>query len=65
LREVARCTHDRVTINTFMLERSHMLMSFVEQMTQINQGRAFYAAPERLGEYILVDYVKQKRKVVA
>jgi uncharacterized protein with von Willebrand factor type A (vWA) domain len=65
LREVARCTRDKVTINTFMLERSHMLMSFVEQMTQINQGRAFYAAPERLGEYILVDYVKQKRKVVA
>lgn len=64
LREVQRCTRERVTINTFMLDRSYSLMSFIEQMTQINQGRAFFAAPERLGEYILVDYVRQKRRVV-
>ena len=33
-------------------------------MTKINRGRAFYATPERLGEYILVDYVGNKRKQV-
>jgi uncharacterized protein with von Willebrand factor type A (vWA) domain len=65
LREVQRCTRERVVINTFMLERSYSLMSFVEQMAEINKGRAFFAAPEHLGEYILVDYVRQKRKVVA
>ena len=32
-------------------------------MTKINKGRAFFATPERLGEYILVDYVNQKRRV--
>jgi len=62
LREVVRCTRDRIVINTFMLERSHDLTDFVNQMTAINKGRAFYATPEALGEYILVDYVNSKRK---
>ena len=37
-------------------------MAFVEQMARINRGRAFFAAPDRLGEYILVDYVRNKRR---
>jgi uncharacterized protein with von Willebrand factor type A (vWA) domain len=49
LKEVQRCTRERITINTFMLERSHALVSFVEQMTKINNGRAFYSTPEKLG----------------
>jgi uncharacterized protein with von Willebrand factor type A (vWA) domain len=64
LREVGRCTRENIVINTFMLERGHYLIDFVEQMTKINRGRAFYATPERLGEYILVDYVDNKRKKV-
>jgi uncharacterized protein with von Willebrand factor type A (vWA) domain len=64
LREVGRCTRERIVINTFMLERGHYLIDFVDQMTKINRGRAFYATPERLGEYILVDYVENKRKRV-
>jgi len=65
LREVHRCTKDRIVINTFMLERSHYLAAFVNQMTKINKGRAFFATPDRLGEYILVDYVASKRKKMA
>jgi len=61
---VGRCTRENIVINTFMLERGHYLIDFVEQMTKINRGRAFYATPERLGEYILVDYVDNKRKKV-
>jgi uncharacterized protein with von Willebrand factor type A (vWA) domain len=60
LREVARCTREGITINTFMLERSRALAQFVDQMTRLNRGRAFYATPERLGEYVLVDYVGKK-----
>ena len=60
LREVARCTRDGITINTFMLERSRALTEFVERMTRLNRGRAFFATPERLGEYILVDYVGRR-----
>ena len=62
LREVGRCTRDGITINTFMLERSRALAEFVEKMTRLNRGRAFYATPERLGEYVLVDYVAKKRR---
>lgn len=65
LREVVRCTKDDIVINTFMLERGRSLMEFVNNMTQINKGRAFYATPERLGEYILVDYLSGKTKRVA
>jgi uncharacterized protein with von Willebrand factor type A (vWA) domain len=61
LKEVQRCTRDGITINTFMLDESRSLMAFVEQMARINGGRAFFAAPDRLGEYVLVDYVRNKR----
>jgi uncharacterized protein with von Willebrand factor type A (vWA) domain len=64
LREVTRCTRDRIVINTFMLERSYYMADFVEQMTRVNKGRAFYATPEALGEYILVDYVASKTKKI-
>jgi uncharacterized protein with von Willebrand factor type A (vWA) domain len=65
LKEVQRCTREGITINTFMLERSQYLMAFVEQMTRINRGRAFFSGPERLGEYLLVDYVSSKRRRVS
>ena len=64
LREVQRCTKDGITINTFMLERSRALADFVAHMTRLNRGRAFYASPERLGEYVLVDFVNRRTKRV-
>jgi uncharacterized protein with von Willebrand factor type A (vWA) domain len=60
LREVKRCTMEGIVINTFMLERSHYLADFVKQMTRINHGRAFFATPDRLGDYILLDYVSNR-----
>jgi uncharacterized protein with von Willebrand factor type A (vWA) domain len=65
LREVVRCTREQITINTFMLARGHYLVDFVNQMSKINTGRAFYVEPERLGEYVLVDYVGHKRRRVS
>ncbi len=62
LREVRRCTRDRVVINTFMLERGPYLTEFINQMTRINKGRAFFVSPDRLGEYVLVDYVSGKQR---
>ncbi|MCX2728484.1 VWA domain-containing protein [Thermomicrobium sp. 4228-Ro] len=61
LKEVARCTRDEIVINTFMLERSPYLASFVNEMTRINKGRAFFSTPDHLGEYIVMDYVANKR----
>jgi uncharacterized protein with von Willebrand factor type A (vWA) domain len=65
LREVQRCAREGITINTFMLERSRALAEFVAHMTKLNRGRAFYATPERLGEYVLVDFVDRRSKRVS
>ncbi len=65
LREVVRCTKDGITINTFMLERSPALTDFVGLVTELNRGRAFYAEPERLGEYVLVDFVQRRTRRVS
>jgi uncharacterized protein with von Willebrand factor type A (vWA) domain len=62
LKEVRRCTRKGIVINTFMLDRNYYLKEFVNQIAKMNKGRVFYTTPERLGQYILVDYVAQKRK---
>jgi len=64
LREVERVTRRGITINTFMLDDSPSLRAFVERMTRINKGRALYTRPDRLGQYLLVDYLTKKRKRV-
>src|SRR3984893_490975 len=65
LLEVQRCTREGITINTFMLEDDSWMIAFVNQMAQINHGRTFYADKNNLGEYLLVDYLNNKRKFVA
>ncbi len=64
LREVRRVTRKGITINTFMLDNSPELMRFVEAMTRINKGRAFYTTPGQIGEYIMVDYLARKRRKI-
>ena len=61
LREVVRCTRDGIRINTFMLDPSGHLRAFVEKLTRLNKGRAFFTSPETLGDYVLVDFIEQKR----
>jgi uncharacterized protein with von Willebrand factor type A (vWA) domain len=61
LREVLRCTKDQIRINTFGLGADGSLRAFIEQMTQINRGRAFFTTPENLGDYVLVDFMEGKR----
>ena len=65
LREVVRATRDGITINTFMMERSLYMVQFIDDLMKINRGRVFAATPDRLGEYVLVDYVANKRKLVS
>lgn len=62
LLEVKRCTREHIVINTFMLESNHHLVQFVNHMTRLNRGRAFFISPDRLGDYVLVDYVTAKRR---
>lgn len=63
MREVMRCTKDNITINSFVLDASGQLRSIIEQMTQINKGRAFFTSADNLGEYMLVDFFENRRKM--
>ena len=65
LREVVRCTKEQIRINTFGLGADGSLRAFIEQMTQINRGRAFFTTPEHLGDYVLVDFMEGKRALAA
>jgi uncharacterized protein with von Willebrand factor type A (vWA) domain len=65
LEEVKRCTTAGIVINSFMLERTSYLTQFIDYVSRINRGRAFYSSPENLGEYILIDYINNRRKRVA
>ncbi len=64
LKEVKRCTQKDIVINTFMLDRNYYLKEFVNQVARLNKGRVFYTTPDKLGQYILVDYVASKKKTV-
>lgn len=61
LKQVKRITKHGATINTFMLDDAPELVGFVERMTQINRGRAFYTQPHQLGSFLMVDYISQRR----
>jgi uncharacterized protein with von Willebrand factor type A (vWA) domain len=62
LREVLRCTKEGIRINTFVLDVTSALRAFIEQMTQINRGRAFFTTNSDLGDYVLVDFIQQRRE---
>ena len=48
-----------------MLDADYGLKSFVEQLTAVNRGRAFFTNPETLGDYVLVDFIEHKRSARA
>ncbi|MFN2426588.1 MAG: VWA domain-containing protein [Candidatus Binatia bacterium] len=64
LKEVERVTRRGICINTFMLDDSPLLRAFVQRMTAINRGRAFYTTPQQLGHFVLVDHVGKRRKIL-
>jgi uncharacterized protein with von Willebrand factor type A (vWA) domain len=62
LLEVQRCTQQRITINCFMLETNHYLRNFIKRLTRLNRGRAFFVNSQKLGDYVLVDFVNNRRQ---
>jgi uncharacterized protein with von Willebrand factor type A (vWA) domain len=63
LREVVRCTRAGIRINTFMLDATSALTSFIERLTEINRGRAFFTTSQDLGSYVLVDFLQHHRRM--
>ena len=64
LTEVAKATREDIRINTFVLDVTHYLQNFVEQISRMNGGRAFFTTNEDLGDYLLMDFVDQKQSVL-
>ncbi|HUF42723.1 MAG TPA: VWA domain-containing protein [Verrucomicrobiae bacterium] len=62
LKEVKRCTQSGIKINTFMLGADFYRQGFIDQLSRLNTGRVFYTTPDQMGNYIVVDYLNNKRK---
>lgn len=63
LQQVLRATREGIRINTFMLDATPYLQQFIERLTQLNRGRAFFTTPETLGDYVLVDFLESRRRI--
>ncbi|NLD78634.1 MAG: VWA domain-containing protein, partial [Acidimicrobiales bacterium] len=63
LTEVMRATRESIRINTFMLDATPYLQRFIEQLTELNRGRAFFTTPDTLGDYVLVDFLESRRQM--
>jgi len=62
LREAKRCTQRGIRVNTFMLDTHRLSSTFVMQMAKASKGRVFFTTADNLGQYLLVDYVANKRR---
>ena len=64
LHEVAKCKRSGILINTFMLASDHGLVQFVQKVTEMCRGKAYFTTPYTLGQYLLMDYVSNKTKTI-
>ena len=64
LEEVNRCRKQGILINTFMLASDYGLVQFVQQVTQICKGKAYFTTPYTLGQYLLMDYMNRKTRTI-
>lgn len=62
LDEALACRREKIVISTFMVARDPYLINFVEELTKANKGRAYYSTLQNLGEFIFVDYIRNRRK---
>jgi Ca-activated chloride channel homolog len=62
--EVARCKKQGVLINTFMLASDYGLVQFVQKVTEMCQGKAYFTTPYTLGQYLLLDYMNRKTRTI-
>jgi Ca-activated chloride channel family protein len=62
LDEAVACRREHIPITTFMVARDPYLINFVEELTKANQGRAYYSSLSNLGEFVFVDYIRNRKK---
>jgi len=64
LEEVNRCKKQGILINTFMLASDYGLVNFVQKVTEICRGKAYFTTPYTLGQYLLMDYMNRKTRTI-
>jgi Ca-activated chloride channel family protein len=64
LEEVGRCKRAGIMINTFMLAQEFNLVQFVQKVSAMCRGKAYFTSPDRLGSYLLMDYMNRRMKTV-
>jgi len=64
LEEVNRCKKQGILINTFMLASDYGLINFVQKVTEICRGKAYFTTPFNLGQYLLMDYMNRKTRTI-
>jgi len=64
LDEVNKCKRAGIMINTFMLASDHGLVQFVQKVTEMCKGKAYFTTPYTLGQYLLMDYMSRKSKTI-
>src|SRR5437588_11704133 len=64
LQEVSKCKRAGVMINTFMLASEYGLVQFVQKVTEMCRGKAYFTTPYTLGQYLLMDYMSRKTKTI-
>jgi Ca-activated chloride channel family protein len=63
-REVQACRKAGIQINTFMLASDYYLVEFVKQMSSMTSGKAYFATPGNLTQFVLIDFLRRKRSRV-
>jgi Ca-activated chloride channel homolog len=64
LEEVNRCKRQNILINTFMLASDYGLVQFIQKVTQLCRGKAYFTTPHNLGQYLLMDYMNRKTRTI-
>src|SRR5712692_499085 len=64
LEEVHKCKRQGILINTFMLASDYGLVQFVQKVTEICRGKAYFTTPYTLGQYLLMDYMSRKTRTI-
>ena len=64
LEEVSRCKRQGVLINTFMLASDYGLVQFIQRVTELCRGKAYFTTPYTLGQYLLMDYMNRKTRTI-
>jgi uncharacterized protein with von Willebrand factor type A (vWA) domain len=64
LKEAVLCRREKIEITTFMVSRDPYLQGFVKDLSEANRGRAYFTSLKNLGEYIFVDFIKNRRKTI-